>query len=135
MGVFLATQVLSNSTSVALDLFEYSYKFSRFQGASATSKFCAKLNASSDLLNSKSKFCKTPGRRAITEEALLELEDEAEKYTEYIKKLEVDVPVKPKEKASEFKKKLLRVKMRMIQGMNGMEIRISSTSPTPRRNK
>lgn len=73
MKVFLAAQVLSNSTSVALRFNEFDLKNQDFANASATATFCKNFNDIFDLLNVRNKFCKTPGRISITKDFLPEL--------------------------------------------------------------
>ncbi|KAJ8685665.1 hypothetical protein QAD02_021458 [Eretmocerus hayati] len=43
-----------------------------------------------DLLNSKNKFCKTPGRKAITKEDLRSLKEKVEYFVNYIGNLQFD---------------------------------------------
>jgi len=51
------------------------------------------MNDIFDLLDVKNKFCKTPGRKGITKDFLPELKTKIDGYTDYIEKLETDVPV------------------------------------------
>lgn len=98
MKVFLAAQTLSNSTSAARTLLETHLKDVNFAHASATATFCKQFNDMFDLLNSRSKFCKTPGRRGITKEMLPEIEKKVNESVQYIEKLEINVKVKEKKK-------------------------------------
>lgn len=72
MKVFLAAQVLSASTAAASSYLEFELKDPVFKESAATANFCKMINDIFDILNSKNKFCKTPGRKAMTEEDLPE---------------------------------------------------------------
>lgn len=94
MKVFLAAQVLSNSTSAALQLLEKKWKCKKFEGASATSTFCKIFNDIFDLLNTKNKFCKTPGRNAVSKDTLSNLKTKIDESVDYIRKLEIEDKMK-----------------------------------------
>jgi len=92
MNVFLAAQVLSSSTSYALHFLENSIQYHEFKGASYTAQFCKIINDIFDVLNSKNLFCKTPGRKAITEASLPKLKKQIDEWIEYLEQLEIRVP-------------------------------------------
>lgn len=96
MKVFLAAQVLSSSTSFALQFLEHDINNVNFKGASSTAKFCKVFNDIFDVLNAKNKFCKSPGKNGITEKMLPELKQKIDEWIDYIKKLEVNVTIKPR---------------------------------------
>lgn len=85
MKVFLAAQVLSFSTSSALQFLENEVNNTDFKGAAATAKFCQVFNDIFDVLNAKNKFCKSPGKNGITEKMLPELKTKVDEWIEYIK--------------------------------------------------
>lgn len=94
MKVFLAAQVLSSSTSLALTYIEKDLKVDEFQGASATAQYCKTVNDAFDLLNTKNLFCKTPGRKAITIESLPKIKILVENLISYFESLRINVPKK-----------------------------------------
>lgn len=94
MKVYLAAQVLSNSTSAALKFLEAIINHTDFTGSSATAEFCKIFNDIFDVLNTKNLYCKTPGRRAITKHDLTDLKIKIDCWISYIEKLEVDIKVK-----------------------------------------
>ena len=108
LKVFLAAQVLSTSTATALNYLEFEIKDKIFEGSSATATFYKIFNDIFDILNSKNKFCKVPGRKVMTEKDLPELQKKIDECTEYIEKLFVNVaaPVKSKRKVSNENEKL-----------------------------
>lgn len=105
MKVSLAAQTLSSSVSIALHFLEFEVKDTKFEKASSTANFCKTINDIFDLLNVKNKFCKTPGRKAITKDFLPELKTKIDGYIDYIEKLEIDVPVKKNRNNIKSKKK------------------------------
>lgn len=94
MKVFLAAQVLSISTSTALRFLEFEIKDQEFDKASPTSTFCLNIYNIFDVLNTKNKFSKVPGRSAITASTLFELRQKIDVWINYIWNLSVDVPKK-----------------------------------------
>jgi len=88
MKVFLAAQVLSNSTAIALQFLEFHLQDPLFTNASTTATFCKNMNDIFDLLNIRNKFCKTPGRSGISKNSLLELKNKIDYFISYIQKLE-----------------------------------------------
>jgi len=98
MKVFLAAQVLSTSSSASLNYLENEINDINFKGASATAKFCKIFNDIFDLLNSKNKYCKTPGRNGVAEKDLSKLKQKIYKYINYIEKLEITTFISAKQK-------------------------------------
>lgn len=90
MQVSLAAQVLSNSSSAAMNTCEFDHELDEFQGASATAKFCKLINDSFDILNSKTKFSKCPTKVAITRENIEELKVKVDSNVRYIENLKID---------------------------------------------
>jgi len=86
--VFLAAQVLSNSTAIALQFLEFHLQDPLFTNASTTATFCKNINDIFDLLNIRNKFCKTPGRSGISKNSLSELKSKIDYVISYIQKLE-----------------------------------------------
>jgi len=103
MKVFLAVQVLSFSTYSALQFLEKEINDAEFQGASATAEFCKIFNDIFDILNTKNKFCKKPGRKAVTPETLDDLERKINESIKYIENLEVNDPVKVRKNQNQNK--------------------------------
>uniref|UniRef100_A0A1B6EE59 THAP-type domain-containing protein n=1 Tax=Clastoptera arizonana TaxID=38151 RepID=A0A1B6EE59_9HEMI len=88
MKVFLAAQVLSNSTAVALDYLENQIKDEAFDGAASTGEFCRIINNIFDILN----VCNP--NSGVTKDSLYELKQQIDTYINYIEKLEIDVKVR-----------------------------------------
>lgn len=89
MKVYLAAQVLSFSTSKALQFLEQDLKLSQFI-ASGTSRFCLVFNDIFDLLNSKNPFNKKPPKQCITNTNFEEIKQKVDLYTIYIKNLQIN---------------------------------------------
>ena len=94
MKLFLAVQVLSLSTYTALQFLEKEINDAEFKGASATAELCKIFNDAFDILNTKNKFCKNPGRKAVTPETLVDLERKINASIKYIENLEVNEPLR-----------------------------------------
>ena len=107
MKVFLAAQVFSASTAAALTYLESELKDPLFKDAAPTAKFCKLIDETFDILNSKNKFCKTPGRKGMTEESMPGFRKKIDEFKEYVEKLEIDieapVPRKRKKRNNENK--------------------------------
>jgi len=101
MKVFLAVQVLSSSTSLALTYVEKELNHPHFKGTAATAEFCKNFNDIFDLLNTKNIFCKTPGT-AVTVNSLPALIIQINKFVEYISSLQIYVPIKRKTKDNDI---------------------------------
>lgn len=94
MNVKLAVQVLSRSTSKAL-LFMQKLCRNEFKDCSATADFCLIMNNAFDLLNVKSKFCKSLSRTSLNSETYDNLFEESKKIIKYILSLKdlQDLPI------------------------------------------
>lgn len=73
MKVNLAAQTFSSSVAAALQTCETDLELEEFEGAGATSRLCKVINDCFDLLNSKNKLNKNPGKCAITRTNLEEI--------------------------------------------------------------
>lgn len=73
MKVFLAAQVLSNSTSAALHFLEFNLQDPYFAKSFLTSTFCKTINDIFDILNINNKFSKVPERIAVTKDNLFNI--------------------------------------------------------------
>ena len=89
MKVFLAAETLRASAAAALRLLEADPKNTEFKNAEGTAQFSQNINDIFDILNTKNKWCKTPGRRGIDINNLDNLREKLDKFVNYIKKLRI----------------------------------------------
>jgi len=90
MKVNLAAQTLSSSVATALEICETDLELKKFEGASATARFCKIVNDCFDLLNSKNIFNKNSGKAPISRENLEEMKIRVDVSVNYMKNLKIN---------------------------------------------